>query len=257
MQLFSHNPRGWGRRPFRAYETEEFRKLRIEWDISPCFIHASYLINLCSPEARLWQDSIDLLLYEAEAAERLGVDGVVLHPGRGRGQPLNRAIKRAKEALRVLWQAVGEPVFVIENTAGQKGEIGASVEEMIQLLDGPGAGCVKGICIDTAHAFAAGYDIRDPQVMKEMVKRIEDSLSPLRVVLIHLNDTKSPLGGRVDRHEHIGMGQIGLSGFRRLLRELPSRDIPLVLETPRKTDDDDRRNLSLVKRLLSEGQRPP
>jgi deoxyribonuclease-4 len=252
MQIFSHNPRSWKKRYLTAEEIELFHNLRQENDIAPVFIHASYLINLSSAEKELWKRSIDMLLYEIELACRLGVDSVIFHPGRTSGHPKKEALKRAKEALKQVCKETGKNVLIIENTAGQRGEIGSSVEEIAEIVNALSGGCIKGICIDTAHAFASGYDLSTSEGIQLMVEKIKRLLSPLPLLLLHLNDSKSPLRGRIDRHEHIGKGYIGIEGFRRILSHPELLGIPLILETPKSSDEDDRENLAIVRGMIKD-----
>ncbi|MDO8283053.1 MAG: deoxyribonuclease IV [Thermodesulfovibrionia bacterium] len=252
MQIFSHNPRGWAFKDIDKEEASQFIRLSEESDISS-FIHSSYLINLASPDDETRRKSIELLSYELRMADLLGIDHVVLHPGKMVGQELNVAVEKTKDALlKVYEKAESRSGILIENTAGQKGDISSSLAMIADVIEGAPSGLVKGICFDTCHGFAAGYDIAQDEGLSRLEQEIKKYLSPLKVELIHLNDAKQGLSSNIDRHEHIGMGAIGIEGFRRFLSVPLFKNIPLVLETPKKEEDDDTRNLDLVRGILNE-----
>jgi deoxyribonuclease-4 len=246
LQLFLHSPRSWSTTNISDKDREIFKETLRKTAIGPVFAHASYLINLASQDKRLWHASVNLLKREIQMAEALGIKAVVVHPGRTKGAPLAEAMARVKEALRRLSSEVDLKRLVLENTAGRKGELGSSIEELLEMvnhLQEP----PLGLCIDTAHAFSSGIDITDEATLKTIING-----SGLPVVLIHLNDSKGPLGGKIDRHEHIGKGYIGLEGFKRILGILKETDLPLIMETPKKTPEDDRKNLQTVRSLLNQ-----
>ncbi|MBI4825437.1 MAG: deoxyribonuclease IV [Nitrospirae bacterium] len=252
MQIFSHNPRGWAFKDIDKEEASQFIKLSQESDISS-FIHSSYLINLASPDDETRRKSIDLLSYELRMADLLGIDHVVLHPGKTVGQELNIALEKTKDALlKVYEKAEYRSGILIENTAGQKGDISSSIAMIADIIEGAPSGLINGICFDTCHGFAAGYDITNDDGLLRLEDEILKYLSPMKVELIHLNDAKQGLSSNIDRHEHIGRGAIGIDGFRRFLSLPLLKDVPLVLETPKKEEDDDIRNLKLVREILKE-----
>lgn len=253
MQIFSHNPRGWAFKDIDQQEAAEFRKLSKELDVRPVFIHSSYLINLASPDKETRRKSIELLSYELRMADVLGIDHVVLHPGKTVGQELKAAVKKTQDALsRVNDKAEYRSGILIENTAGQKGDISFSIRMISDIIDGSPFGLINGICFDTCHGYAAGYDIASEKGINKLEKEIKKHLSPLKTELIHLNDSKKGLSSGVDRHEHIGKGSIGFKGFRKFLSSSFLKDIPLVLETPKTEEGDDVRNLKLVRKILKE-----
>lgn len=251
MQIFAHNPRGWIKRKVDKEEVLQFRRYARLFDISPIFIHSSYLINLASSDEEVRIKSIELLTYELSLAHTLGVDYIVLHPGRAVGQPLKRAIRRAAEALSIACrEGDGAVGILLENTAGQTGDIAFTIPLISEIIESTSHGSVKGICLDTCHAFAAGYDITSIKGLERLKGEIIRYLSPLRVELIHLNDSRRALSSRVDRHQHIGKGGIGLAGFRRFLSFPSFNKAPLILETPKESEGDDVKNLQRVRRLL-------
>jgi len=252
MQMFLHNPRGWRIREVRGEEIEAFRMLSAEYDIRPIFIHSSYLINLASPSTDIRKRSIGLLSYEIKMAGLLGVEYIVLHPGKAVGQAIEVAIRRASEGLEMACESAGvEDVgLLLENTAGQRGDISSSISLLHDIIENTPGGLVKGICLDSCHAFQAGYDITTDEGIERLRNEIRDYLSPLDVRLIHLNDSKMAYNLGVDRHQHIGRGAIGFGGLKRFLSSF--RDTPLILETPVEHKGDDRRNLQSVRRILEE-----
>jgi deoxyribonuclease-4 len=250
MQIFSHNPRGWAFKDIDKDDAAQFIRLSEELDVS-VFIHSSYLINLASPDDETRRKSIELLSYELRMADLLRVEHVVLHPGKMVGQEMKAAMKKTRDALlQVHKKAEYSSGILIENTAGQKGDISSSIPMISEIIEGAPDGLIKGICFDTCHGYAAGYDIADSGWLNKLENEIVRYLSPLKVELIHLNDAKKELGSGVDRHEHIGKGKIGIEGFKKFLSLPLFKDIPLVLETPKKEEGDDVDNLKTVRKIL-------
>lgn len=251
IQIFSHNPRGWMIRDRNRVEYDEFKRLRTEYDISPVFVHSSYLINLASRESALRKRSVEMVAAELQIADSMGADYVILHTGSASGEDPVAARKRAISCLaevskRGRWRSG----ILLENTAGERGDIASRIEEMGEII-GAVPGClIKGVCLDTCHAFAAGYDMRTVQGMNFIAGQLEKYISMSNVRLLHVNDSRGGLGSGVDRHEHVGRGEIGLDGLRNFLNQSSLRNLPLILETPKKEDDDDRKNLRMVRQLI-------
>lgn len=253
MQVFSKSPRGWGARPLDLQDAEEALRLRHELGIRPFAIHASYLINLASPDPALYERSVAALLDELERCHLMRADFLVVHvgsvkPGQTDGlQRVTNALARVLDHPRM--GLAGFPVRVLlENTAGERGELGARFEELGEILDRVDSDRL-GVCLDTCHTFASGYDIRTPAGLSAVVQAVDRSIGLSSVGLIHLNDSKKGLGCCVDRHQHIGAGKIGAAGFRLWLTHPQLRRIPMVLETPKTSEADDLRNLTTVRRL--------
>ncbi len=253
MQIFSRNPRGWVRRRIKESEIKEFKRLSKFFDIKPIFIHSSYLINLASPNNETRRKSIELLSYELCMADLLGVDYVVLHPGKAVGQKIRAAVRKASDALSTVYKKTDcRAGILLENTAGQKGDISSSVSLISEIIENSPQDIIKGICLDTCHAYAAGYDITNTEGLDKLKEEIMKYLSPLKVELIHLNDSRKDFSSGIDRHQHIGKGHIGLSGFKKLLSFPLFKDVPLILETPKESEADDYRNLKRVRKILGE-----
>ena len=248
MQIFSKSPRGWAARPLDSVDMQEARRWRRQAGISPFVVHASYLINLAATDPALYERSIDSLRNELERCEMMAADFLVVHVGSAKNAQ-REPVARITRALRaVLGGSPWRTRVLLENTAGQRGEVGSRFEELAELLSSVGSDRL-GICLDTCHTFAAGYDLRTMPGVKKIVAQLRDTVGVASLHLIHANDSKKGLGCRVDRHEHIGKGQIGLSGFRALLAHPDIRRLPIVLETPKTSDADDLRNLKTVREL--------
>ncbi|GAB4535617.1 MAG: deoxyribonuclease IV [Thermodesulfovibrionia bacterium] len=249
MQIFVHNPRGWETRKIDNHEIELFKRLSMEFDIRPIFIHSSYLINLASPSRDIRMKSIKGLSYEMRIANLLNVDGIVLHPGRSVNQDINAAIRHVSKGLMMAYEMAGCKVdILLENTAGQRGDISSTIHSIAEIIEGTPARLVCGICLDSCHAYQSGYDITTIEGIERLKDEIDRYLKPLNIKLIHLNDSKMGFKSGIDRHQHIGKGDIGIKGFKVFLSSF--RGIPLILETPFKHKGDDHRNLQRVRRIL-------
>ncbi len=252
LQIFSHNPRGWSVKGRGPDEIRSFRELRKTYDIAPVFIHTSYLINLASRDRDLIGKSIDMVIFEMNIADEIGADYIVLHTGSAVGEDPKTARKRAIDCLsQVSEKGKWNAGLLLENTAGEKGDITSKIREISEISDKTPAGLISGICVDTCHAFSAGYDFRSIKSIKLISDEIDQYIGREKIKLLHLNDSKGVLGCGVDRHEHIGKGKIGMKGFRDLLNYPFFIDIPIILETPKKSEDDDKRNLKAVRKLIN------
>lgn len=252
LQIFSHNPRSWAVKERDQEDIKIFRKLRRTLKISPVVIHTSYLINLAAKESSLVKKSVKMMVEEMHRADEIGAEYVVLHTGSATGDDpaaaRKRAVARLNEiAARGTWSAG----LLLENTAGERGDITSRMNDLAEItVEVPGR-LIKGVCIDTCHAFAAGYDLRSELKIDALSREIEDSLGKNKLRLIHLNDAKGQLGSGIDRHEHIGKGKIGTKGLRIFLNHPFFAQAPIILETPKKTDRDDSENLRKVCSLIS------
>ncbi|MCS6817895.1 MAG: deoxyribonuclease IV [Blastocatellia bacterium] len=248
VQLFSRNPRAWTVRALDADEVAAFRRERERLGLDPVIIHAPYLLNLAAANPEIRERSIGALRQEIQRAVQLGAEYLVLHPGSAPGCSPEEGIRACARALRraVRGMTLDSLTILLENTAGQGHQIGWRFEHLAALLDEL-EGIPVGICLDTAHAFAAGYDLATEAGFAETLARLRATVGLEHVRLLHLNDTRVARGGRVDRHWHVGEGNLGAEAFRRLLANVAFRGRPLILETPRKTLEDDRRNLARVR----------
>ncbi len=252
VQIFSHNPRSWTLKELSAEDISLFKLFRTRFDITPVYIHTSYLINILSPNETLRNKSIDLLTREMERADEIEADYVILHTGTASDKNGVSARRRAINALnevsnRGKWRSG----LLIENTAGEKGDVSSTIKDLAEIINGVSQYFVAGICIDTCHAFAAGYDIRDRRKLKIIFYEIEKYIGFDKIKLIHLNDSKGETGSCIDRHEHIGYGKIGIEGLKRFINYKHFKNIPLILETPKKTETDDIMNLRIVREMIN------
>lgn len=236
-----------------AGEIEAFREARARFDLKPLVIHVNYLVNLASADPEIRAKSIASMRGELERAGALGAEYLVVHPGSYRGRTLEEGV--AAVALGLQEAAAGlealDTMVLLENTVGCGQQIGCRFAELrairdlaARLTDLP-----VGYCLDTCHLLAAGYDIAREAGLRRTLEEAERTLGLANVKVIHANDSKAPLGSRLDRHQHIGEGFIGKAGFRRILAHPRLRSKPFILETPRDKDGDDRRNMEALKKL--------
>ena len=256
IQLFTKSSNQWRARPLPPEEIERYRANLRATGIAPAVAHDSYLINLASTDAELHRKSMAAFLEELERAEALGIPYLVTHPGAHMGAGEETGLRQVGKSVReLLKRTKGYQVqVVIETAAGQGTSLGHRFEQIATLLDQIGLPERTGVCLDTCHVFAAGYDIRTPDGYNDVIGAFDAVVGVPHLKVIHLNDSKKELGCRVDRHEHIGKGAIGLEAFRCLLTDPRLKGIPMILETPK--DDDfllsDRRNLDTLRRLADD-----
>jgi deoxyribonuclease-4 len=233
LQIFSKNASQWRARPLPSGEIAAFREATKASGISPIVAHASYLINLATTRAALRAQSIAALGEEIDRAEALGLLGVVLHPGARLTAPAEQAISLVSSALTTVLKARrrGKTMILLEHTAGQGTTVGATFEEIAAILDGVKAGGRLGVCLDTCHLLASGYDVCTESGYRATFEAFDKLIGFDRLKVFHLNDSKKPCGSRVDRHEHIGKGCLGLEPFRRLLNDGRFAHLPMILET--------------------------
>lgn len=253
IQIFSKNQQQWRAHPLDAQEIALFRAEGERSGICAALVHASYLINLASPDDALWQKSTAALGDELARCAALGIPYLVMHPGAHVGSGEQAGICRVADALgRLLAAGAAAGVTVLlETTAGQGTCLGHRFAHLAQIIERCPRGERLGVCVDTCHIFAAGYDIRTRAAYERTLDELDRTLGLERVRALHLNDSLRELGSRVDRHTHIGEGRIGLEGFRMLVNDPRLAGLPAVLETP-KGDDlaDDIRNLQLLRSLM-------
>jgi len=255
VQLFVKANRVWAAKTLTDEEVAHFREAAAKSGIRPQVGHASYLLNLASPDDGLWAKSRDTLIIELRRCERLGLLGLVLHPGSHRGAGEEAGLDRIARALGEVHAAT--PGFgsqiVLETTSGGGHSLGYTFEHLARLLDATPEGERLGICLDTCHVFTAGYELRTREGYDETIEEFDRVIGLDRLSVIHLNDTKGELGSHRDRHEHIGDGHIGLDGFRNLMNDPRLSAIPGLLETPKGDDlHEDRVNLGTLRSLVDE-----
>ncbi len=250
LQIFVGNPRQWRRIEYAEADVALFRRKRARAKLDPLVAHSVYLINLASPDDAFYARSVGSLMAAVEGIDRLGGLGVITHIGSRMGQPWPEAAARVVAAVRVVLESTEGAMVILENAAGAGGAIGGTFDELAAILDALEWHPRVGVCLDTAHLFAAGFDIRTGTGVAATLRAFDRTVGLRRLVAFHLNDSKSPLGSRLDRHEDIGHGQIGLKGFRALIHHRAARRLPGFIETPgidRRGADG--RNLETLKRL--------
>jgi len=257
LQVFVKNQRHWKAPPLTADQIKAYTRARCETGLTPVVAHASYLLNLASPDPAMRKKSVEALADEHDRCGRLGVDFLVFHPGAHRDGTPTAGIKHIARGLDAVdRRAKGNGCLILlETTAGQGTAIGHRFEQLGDILDRVKRREAFGVCLDTCHLFAAGYDFRRAEGYQAMIDEMENAIGLASVKCIHTNDSKRECGSRVDRHEHIGKGKIGKSGFRRFVNDPHWAGLPLILETPKGKDgrgtDLDRVNLKRLRSLLA------
>jgi deoxyribonuclease IV len=249
MQIFSHSPRAWELKEIPKEDARAFRATRKKAGIAPVFVHTSYLINLASRDESLYERSIAALRDEMLRAELLGAEYVVTHLGSASGHDEAESRSRVAYALSKALDGLNMKTrLLLENTAGERGDVGHELGDIGDIIDMSGIDGL-GVAIDTCHSFGAGYDIKSAKGLDGFVCEIDEAFGLKRLRLIHLNDSKHPLGSKRDRHENIGKGEIGRAAMGRIINHPKLRDLPFVMETPKAHEDDDKMNMALVKKL--------
>lgn len=254
MQIFCKSERQWQARPLPPEEVAAFKAEQARSGIGPVIVHDSYLINLAAPADELWEKSIAAFSEELERCALLGVPYLVTHPGAHTGSGEEPGLLREAVALRRIFEAgIGDDVMVLlETTAGQGSALGYRFEHLARLFELVPHHDRLGVCIDTCHIFAAGYDIRTPEGYHETLEAFDRIVGLKRVKCFHLNDSQKDLGSRVDRHTHIGQGKLGLPAFALLVNDPRLRDIPMIIETPKSESlIEDIENLTLLRSLVT------
>jgi deoxyribonuclease-4 len=249
LQIFYGSPRQWRDPAHPAEVLDRFVAKRRAAHLDPLVAHASYLVNLAGPARATWERSLASLVATAHGVERLDGLGVVTHLGSRMGTPRRAALRRVARAVRQVLDRTQTAMVLLENSAGAGGHVGAAFEDLAEILTCVGDARV-GVCLDTAHLYAAGWDLRTPEGIGTVVRAFDRLVGWRHVRLLHLNDSKGALGSGLDRHENIGDGWIGLDGFRAWLAHPRVRPLPGIIETPGfDRQGPDRRNLARLKRL--------
>lgn len=250
MQIFSRNPRGWEALKLNEDYALEFRTRRKRERIFPLFVHIPYLINPASPDKSLYKKSIDAYIEDVKRADLLAADFFVTHLGSHAGSGEEEGLKRVRDGLNVvIGRASPKLTILLETTAGSGSSLGYRFEHINYLLNEIEFKDKVGVCFDTQHIYAAGYDIVND--LDGTISAFDGIIGLDNLMAVHLNDSKSALGSRVDRHEHIGKGRIGLKAFGRILNHPKLKYLPFIMETPKKTARDDANNMKAVRKLIS------
>jgi len=254
FQMFSSSPRMWRAPKVDPQQCDRMRAWRTEHDVSPLVIHTSYLVNVCSQTEEVRRKSVDAFRGEMERALALGADYLVLHPGSWKGLTRQEGLKLAAESIAraidgLPWQGCGFTIL-IENTAGAECSLGGSFDQVAELVELLRNHAPVAVCLDTCHTHVAGYDIVSEAGYKETMKQIGSTVGFESVKVWHCNDAKAERGSKLDRHQHIGQGTIGIEPFRRLLNDKRFAYAAFIAETPVDDDGDEERNVRVLKSLV-------
>lgn len=253
IQIFTKNNNRWNAKSFTEDEINEFRDKFLKSSVKYVVSHDSYLINLCSPKEDIYQKSLIAFEDELARCEVLGIPHLNFHPGSHLGKGENYGLQKIAESLNLIHQKTkGFKVkSMMETTAGQGTNLGYTFEQLKKIIDLIEEKTRIAICIDTAHIFAAGYNIKDEKEYLKVINDFNDIIGLEMLHCFHFNDSKKELGSRVDRHEHIGKGFIGLEGFHNILNDERLKHIPKILETPKgKSQSEDLENLQVLRNLI-------
>jgi deoxyribonuclease-4 len=254
IQIFNQSPRMWRPTEYRDEDVAAFREAMADSPIEAVVIHAVYLVNCASEDREIRAKSLASLIHSLRVGQRIGAGGVILHPGSAKGGDVRRAIARAGETIaEALAESEGCPVH-LENTAGTGGTLGRSIDELSELIAAAGGNRRVGICLDSCHLFASGYDIRSAAGMDELLAELAAKIGLRRLGSLHLNDSQTPLGSNRDRHANVGEGELGEDGCAAFLAPPDFDALACVLETPGENrSGPSREEIELAVRLRSRG----
>ncbi len=255
FQIFTRSPHRWNYEQLNPEAVSTFRKKLSKSGIKVAVVHMPYLPNLASPDTKVHSESARSLAEELKRADTLGLPYVVTHLGSHMGRGIELGQKKVAEALvQAMNDGSSGSMILLENMAGQKNSVGASFSDIGKIIDLAGGDHRIGVCLDTCHAYAAGIDIATPGGMDSALSDFDSKVGLKRLKVIHLNDSKGGLGSGLDRHENIGRGHIGLSGFRAILSRKEIRHLPMILETPVGDYTDFKKDMQTVLKILSQTQ---
>ena len=253
IQFFSRNPRGWTYSPLNKKEVKAFRSSIPSSHLSPVFLHMPYLPNIASSKSKFYKRSVHSIVTDLQRAEHLGAHYLIIHIGHRMDSSEDQAIEAVSQGIHQALEKVQNAVILLmENTAGQGTEIGSTFDQIKKIIEGVHDHERIGICLDTAHSFEAGYDLSTKDGIERTLEHFDRTLGLKRLQLLHLNDSKTPLGSRKDRHWHIGEGHIERKGFRYLVNHPSLNHLPGIMETPRKDTVEDLKNMEVIRSLVEE-----
>ncbi len=255
FQIFTRNPRGWRLKPLTEDAASIFVDKVAKAGIDPVVAHMPYLPNLASPRRAIYRKSLYALITELERCGKLKIPFLVTHLGSHTGRGYETGLKNILSALdSALSKVDNETMLLLENTAGTRNSMCSTFEEIQIVVDGIEHHKKRvGVCFDTCHAFAAGYDLRNEDAVKKTIDKLDQLIGIKRVRVVHANDSKGDLNSKLDRHEHIGLGRIGEVGFRAIVHDKNLRELPFIMETPINEIRDDFENIKILRQLSKEG----
>ena len=248
-QIFTHSPRGWKFNPIHEEQGRSFRTMYEKKAIWPILIHETYLNNLASPREDIYQKSVETMEKEIEAANLLGIEYIKIHPGSHLGKGEKAGLEKIARSLSLFESIIGNVMILLETTAGKGTDLGYTFRQLQQIREE--TTIETGICLDTCHLFAAGYDITSREGLDATLEELDEIIGLSRVMAVQLNDSVYPFGSHKDEHAHIGLGEIGEEGFCTMLSHPVIRNLPLILETPVDSVRGHAQNIDAVKRLAS------
>lgn len=252
FQIFTRNPRGWAAKPLTSTDASSFKEklAKTKIDRFATVAHMPYLPNLSSPEEDPFARSLDSLIDEVKRCSKLGIPYIVAHLGSHKGEGDKKGIEMLVRAFTKAAKDTPDDVMILlENTAGQKNSVGSDLDQLATILSQLKPAKRFGICFDTCHGFAAGYDMSTEKGAADTLAKLDKTIGFENLKILHLNDSKGELGSNLDRHEHIGLGQIGEKGLSHIIKTINRKKIPIILETPIDERRDDVGNLNKVKKL--------
>jgi deoxyribonuclease-4 len=254
LQIFSSSPRMWRAPKVDPQQAARMKALRAALDVGPLVIHTSYLVNICSQSDEVREKSVDAFRGEIERALTFGAEYLVLHPGSWKGLTRDEGLKLAADSITraidgLAWQGTGFHIL-IENTAGAEFSLGGSFEQVAELVERLKTCAPVGVCLDTCHTHVAGYDMVTPEGYAETMDKVGATVGFKAVRVWHMNDAKAARGSKLDRHEHIGQGNMGVEPFRRLLNDERFAQAAFIAETPVDEPGDEERNVRVLKSLV-------
>lgn len=253
LQIFSKNPRGWSARELSESEAQATQRKLCELSLDPLVVHITYLVNVATQKPDIYEKSLNGLITDLERSGRIGAKYLVLHPGKYTEGNLEDGIKRIAESINHAFAQVPNSVMLLlENVAGAGTEIGRTFEELQNIIELVEDKSRMGICFDTCHGFAAGYDLRTAETVDMVFRHFDSVIGMERLRVVHANDSKGELGSNLDRHEHIGLGAIGEGGFHAIIHHplVVQYDIPFILETPDDELGDFRTDIAKMRELV-------
>jgi deoxyribonuclease-4 len=252
LQIFSRNPRQWRQLELKSQEVEEFREKRRKYKIEKVVVHIPYLINLASPYKTLYRKSINAYVEDLREADNLGAEFLVTHMGSHADTTELAGIDRFSSAVNTIFEKTDgiKTKLLLENTSGSGSWLGYKFVHHRMIYNRVKQNERLGICLDTAHAFTAGYDIKTEVGLQSMLNEIDELVGIDKIEVIHFNDSKKEFSSHIDQHENIGKGKIGLAALQRIIKHPKLKDSVFILETPKMTKDDDEINLTTVKKML-------
>lgn len=254
IQIFTKNQRQWKAKPYEKEEIEEYFNNLNKVKIKKVVAHTSYLINLASPTEEIFEKSIDALIDDLERCNSLKIPFTIIHPGSHLGEGVNKGIERIVIGIERVFEKVKKGGITLETVAGQGSNIGFEFEQLEKIIESVKEKNRIFVCFDTAHTFEAGYDIKTQNGFKKVLDEFDKIIGIEKLSAFHLNDSKTPLGSNVDRHENIGKGFLGLEPFKFLVNNKEFKNHPMILETPGGDDMyiEDLKTLNLLKSLIDE-----